>query len=264
MKILIAYDGTVHAKTALKYGLKKAGDEQGELMVLQVFDSSLFVDYDAGPKAEAMARAEAARHFEEAKKLIVETGLGVPVRMVSEEGNAEEIALQYAERENTDMVIAPPRFKSLRTSAPCPVFIVPGTILVPVDNTESPLANMDRIQEEAVATKSKVVLLGVVPVHLYSREEKLELETVMKATGARLQAIEKTLAGRGIETRKVMRSGYSDEEILKAADEFSASLIIIAAGGDAPSELSKAAAILLEGPERIKSPVLLLSTAGAA
>jgi nucleotide-binding universal stress UspA family protein len=79
-----------------------------------------------------------------------------------------------------------------------------------------------------------------------------------------MNAIEKTLAGRGIETGKILRSGYPDEEILKAADEFSASLIIIAAGGDAPSELSKAAAILLDGPERTGSPVLLLSTAGAA
>jgi nucleotide-binding universal stress UspA family protein len=138
IKILIAYDGTVNAKTALKYGLKKAGDGQGEIIVLQVFDSSLFVDYDAGPKAEAMARAEAAQHLSDARAIAGETGPLVPARFITEEGDAGQKVLQYAETEHAGLVLVPPRFKSLRSSAPCPVIIVPGTILVPVDNTAPP------------------------------------------------------------------------------------------------------------------------------
>lgn len=264
MKILIAYDGTVHAKTALKYGLNKAREKQGEILVLHVFDRSAFIDYDAGPKAEEMARAEAARHIEEAKKLIGEAAAGVQARISTEEGDAEEVVLQYAERGQPDLILAPPRYKALKKSSSFTVYIIPGVILVPVDNTVSPLSNIDRIQEEAAATKSKVVLLGVVPIHLYSREERKELEAVRKETGARLNAIEKALAADGIETKKVLRSGYPDEEILKAADEFSASMILIPAGGDAPSELSKAAAVILDEPERVRTPVLLLPSTGAA
>lgn len=264
MKILIAYDGTVHAKTALRYGIKKAREKSGEVLVLQVFDRSVFVDYDAGPKAEAMARDEAARHLEEAKKLTDGIAQGLAVRTISEEGNAEEIVLQYAEREQADLVLVPPRYKKIQRAVPRPVVVIPGTILVPVDNTVSPLANIDKIQEEAAATKSKVVLLGIIPVHLYSHEEKKELEQVKKETNARVNAIDKALAAHGIETRKVVRTGYPDEEIVKAAGEFSASMILIPAGGDVPSELSKAAAIILDEPDRAGSPVLILPAAGAA
>lgn len=264
MKILIAYDGTVHAKTALRYGIRKAREQAGEVLVLHVFDRSVFVDYDAGPKAEAMARDEAMRHLEEAKKLIAGIAQGVAVSVVAEEGNAEDMIPQYAEREQADLVLVPPRFKKIKRSAPRPVVVIPGTILVPVDNAVSPLANVDRIQEEAAATRSKVVLLGIIPVHLYSREERKELETVQKETGARVNAIEKALAAHDVETKKVVRSGYPDEEILKAAEEFSASMILIPAGGDVPSELSKAAAVILDEPGRAGSPVLFLSPAGAA
>lgn len=264
MKILIAYDGTVHAKTALRYGITKARERSGEVLVLHVFDRSVFVDYDAGPRAEAMARDEAARHLEDAKNLIAGIAQGLTVSVVSEEGNAEEMILQYAEREQADLVLVPPRFKKIKRSAPRPVVVIPGAILVPVDSTISPLANVDRIQEEAAATKSTVVLLGIVPVHLYSREERKELETVKKETGARVNAIEKALTLHGIETKKVVRSGYPDEEILKAAEEFSVSMILIPAGGNVPSELSKAAAVILDEPGRAGSPVLFLSPAGAA
>ena len=57
MKILMIYDGTLQSKTALTYGIGKVRERGGELIVLQVFQSSLFVDYDAGPMAEERARA---------------------------------------------------------------------------------------------------------------------------------------------------------------------------------------------------------------
>jgi hypothetical protein len=72
MKILTIYDGTLQSKAALRYGLRKAKEKAGELIVLQVFQSSLFVDYDAGPRAEEIARAETARHRRDAETLINE------------------------------------------------------------------------------------------------------------------------------------------------------------------------------------------------
>lgn len=264
MKILTAYDGTLHAKTALGYGLKKAGEKKGEVILLQVFDRSAFIDYDAGPKAEEMARSEAARQLEEARKIAGDALVSqIPAfRIISEEGDPEQVIKQYAESERPDLVLVPPRFKKVQRSLSCPVCVIPGVILVPVDSSISPLMNIDRIQEEAAATRSTVLLAGIVPIHLYSREEGKELAAVTRETSARISAIEKSLAAQGIETKKVMRSGYPDEEILKAAEENEVSLILIPSSGDAPSELNKAAAIILEEPEGTKSPVLVLSASG--
>jgi nucleotide-binding universal stress UspA family protein len=245
MKILVAYDGTINAQNALKYGISKIREKGGELLLLQIFDSTLFVDYDAGPKAVEMARAEAAQQLEAARRIIQDTAAGISARVVSEEGDAEQIILGYAQSEHPELVLAPPRYKALARKAPCPVYIVPGVILVPVDNTDTQLANMDSIREEATATGSLVILLGTIPVHLYSREEKRELETVKKETNTRLKRIDAMLVEAGVATKKVIRLGYTDEEIMKAAEEFSASLVILPSGGSTPSELRKAAAMIL-------------------
>ncbi len=78
-----------------------------------------------------------------------------------------------------------------------------------------------------------------------------------------LKLMKASLAGKGVEVSEVLRSGYPDEEILKAADEYAASLIMLPAGGKTPSELTKAASILLDEPERARMPIELMQTAEA-
>lgn len=258
MNILTAYDGTIHAQSALKYGIRKIREKGGQLLLLQVFDSSLFVDYDAGPKAVEMARAEAAQQLEAARRIIQDTAAGISTRVVSEEGDAEQTILRYAETEHPELILVPPRYKALAKNAPCPVYCIPGVILVPVDDTDTQLANMNSIREEAATTGSTVMLLGILPVHLYSREEKKELEKVRKETSARLNRIDAVLAEAGVKSKKAIRSGYPDEEIMKAADEFSASLVILPSGGNTPSELRKAAAMILCERSRLNGPFLLV------
>src|SRR5512134_300932 len=199
MKILTLYDGTLQSKTALTYGMGRVKEKGGELIVLQVFQSSLFVDYDAGPMAEEMARAEAKRHEREAVNIISEAGPDVRVKMVTEEGNPEEEVLRLAESEHVDLVLTPPRYRSIVRSAPCPVHIIPGTILLPVDNSERFMADVDYIVNKAKATGSKIAILGVVPVHLYGMEEKKELEVVRQGTDAEVEKIRKMLEKQGIE-----------------------------------------------------------------
>jgi nucleotide-binding universal stress UspA family protein len=263
MNILVAYDGTLNAKKAIKYGIQKLSKSGGNMTILQVFDNSLFVDYDAGPRAEEMARSESARQREEAMKIVRESAGGLSVRFVAEEGNAIAKIADQVSADRPDLVLAPPRFKEIAASLSCPVTIVPGTILVPVDNTSSPAANIDSIVLEAEATASKVLVLGVVPVHLYSREERKELERVRKETASSVKEMKKTLLAKGIETLEAMRSGYPDEEILKVASEYAVSLIFLPSGSTTPSELSKAAVILLDETERLKWPVFLLPSAEA-
>lgn len=258
MKILIAYDGTLNAKKALIYGIEKIRSAGGELTVLQVFDRSQFVDYDAGPRAEELARAEMARQGEEAEQIAAQAGCSDRVHLVIDEGDGPAAITGRVEADRPSLVLLPPRYQALASRLSCPVTVVPGTVLVPVDRTGSTAESIDSIVREATATGSRVLLLGVVPVHLYSKEETKELERVTKETAAAMKHIRTALAERNIEVREASRRGYPDEEILKAAEEFTVSLILLPSGSTTPSELSKAVAILLDEPARLKWPVFLL------
>jgi len=264
MKILVAYDGTLHAKKALKYGIGKLLKDAGEMRVLHVFDSSLFVDYDAGPRVEEMARQESAGHLEDAKTIIRESAAGLSVKVIAEEGNFFRKLSDQVAADRPDLVLAPPRFKEAAASLSCPVIIVPGTILVPMDNAGTSSENISSIVREASAMGSKVLLLGVVPIHLYSREERKELEQMNKDTRSEVKKLKKMLAEQGIEVSESYRAGYPDEEILKEASEHAVSLILLPSGGTTPSELSKAAAILLDENEQVQWPVSLLPAGGTA
>jgi nucleotide-binding universal stress UspA family protein len=200
-----------------------------------VFQSSLFIDYGAGPKAEELARTEWAKHARDAEKIIVEEGSGVSIRLQAAEGEPEQELLRCAMSEQPDVILATPRYKGITKGALCPVYIImPGTILVPVDNSDAALAGLDKIMGEAKATGSNVLLLGIVSVHLYSAAETKELEQVRNGTVAAMKKIKKTLAGQNIEVSELIRSRYPDEEILKAAREHAASLIILPGGGKLP------------------------------
>lgn len=264
MKIVTIYDGTLQSKTALRYGLRKVKEKGGELIVLHLFQSGQFLDYDAGPQAEEIARAEAARHRREAEAMIEEAGgYDIRVRILSEEGDAVEETLRVSAAEKADLILASPRYKALARKAFCPVYIIPGLILVPVDNSEMLLQDRENIVAEARATGSKVLLLGIVPLHLYNEAEKKELEQVSKGTAAMLKLMRASLAEQGVEVSEALRSGYPDEEILKTADEYAVSLIMLPAGGKTPSELTKAASILLDEPERVHMPIELMQAAEA-
>jgi nucleotide-binding universal stress UspA family protein len=261
MKILIAYDGTLHAKKALRYGIEKISAAGGEMTVLQVFDRSQFAEY--GQRAEELARTEASQQLEEARSIIAASGSADRVRVIAEEGDAFETIAGRVDAELPSLVLLPPRFQSLASKLSCPVTVVPGTVLVPVDRTGSTVESIDRIVREATATGSRVLLLGIVPVHLYNKEEKKELERVKKETAVALKKLKNSLEARSIDVRELSRSGYPDEEILKAAGEFAVSLILLPSGSTTPSELSKAAAILLDDSDKLKWPVFLLPPASA-
>lgn len=263
MKILTIYDGTIQSKTALRYGIEKVKEKGGELIVLHVFQSSLFIDYDAGPRAEEITRVEARRHVLDAENIVREAGKSVPIHIVTEEGDPEQELLRVANSEHAELILATPRYKAITKKAPCPVYVMPGTILVPVDNSEALMADLDDVVSEAKATGSKILLLGLIPVHLFGAEEKKELESVKKSTTAAVKKIKKALSDQSLAAEEIIRSGYPDEEILKAAEEYAVSLIMLPAGGKTPSELTKAAAILLDEPERVRRPVYIMQTAEA-
>jgi len=112
MKVLVAYDGTLQAKEALKYGVEKVKENGGEVVALQVFNSNMFVDYDVFGAEEA-GRLEAMSFAAEAKKILGETGKGLLTRVIFAEGNPEEETINYARENNVDLLLCSPRYKSI-------------------------------------------------------------------------------------------------------------------------------------------------------
>lgn len=112
MKVLVAYDGTLQAKDALKYGVEKVKENGGEVVALHVFNSSMFVDYDVFGAEEA-GGLESMRFAAEAKKILGEAGKGLHTRVIIAEGDPEEETINYARENNVDLLLCSPRYKSI-------------------------------------------------------------------------------------------------------------------------------------------------------
>ena len=115
MKVLVAYDGTLQAKDALKYGVEKVKENGGEVVALHVFNSNQYIDYDVF-SAEEAGRAESMRYVAEARKILSETGKGLRTRVIIEEGNPEEETINYARENNVDLLLCSPRYKKIISS----------------------------------------------------------------------------------------------------------------------------------------------------
>jgi nucleotide-binding universal stress UspA family protein len=113
MKVLVAYDGTLQSKDALRYGMEKVREHGGEVLALHVFNSSMFIDYEVSPGAVDVARREFASHMEDAKLLIREEGNGVRAGIFAGEGDPEDEVIQFAKERNVDLLLCPHRYKSV-------------------------------------------------------------------------------------------------------------------------------------------------------
>ncbi len=126
MKVLVAYDGSLNSKDALKYGMDKAGESGGELTALHVFNSAMFIDYGAGPRAEEKARKESEQIVEEMKRLAEKIDWKMKVKAVMEEGYPEDEIVKYAGLHNCELIVCPARYGKIAKKAPCPVVLVPS------------------------------------------------------------------------------------------------------------------------------------------
>jgi nucleotide-binding universal stress UspA family protein len=113
MKIMVAYDGTLQAQEALKYGISKAKEKGAELVVQHVFNADMFSDYDATPNAREAARDESARFVAEAESIIREKAKGVKASIVTMEGNPESEVLSFAKEEDVDILLCPPKYRGI-------------------------------------------------------------------------------------------------------------------------------------------------------
>lgn len=112
-KVLVAYDGTLQSKEALRYGMQRARETGDEVIALHVFNSNIFIDYDSLPWTQEVARKESAQHVEDARRLVEKAGGGLRVRIATEEGDPEEEIIRYAQEKNVDILLCPPRYKRI-------------------------------------------------------------------------------------------------------------------------------------------------------
>lgn len=124
MKILVALDGSLDSKAALKYGIRKVRELGGELIALHVFKSHCFIDYEAGPWAEEAARQEFSHHMEEAREIIREQGGEIRASQVIAEGHPEEEILRYAREEEVDLIVSTPMHDAVIKNADCLLDVV--------------------------------------------------------------------------------------------------------------------------------------------
>src|SRR5208337_796023 len=101
MRILAVYDGTLNSKDVVRYGLFRAKSTRGELHVIHVLDSTLFVEYE-GFNAEETARRELANYLADAEKIIADVGKGIKVSFTTMDGIPEEEFIKYAKENSID------------------------------------------------------------------------------------------------------------------------------------------------------------------
>jgi hypothetical protein len=255
MKAIVAYDGTLDAKDALKYAIRKVCEKGGEIVTLCAFDRDLFVTYDAVPRVEDVARRDAERYIEEARSLLRQCRDMVKAYIVEVDGNPERETISLAKSENADIIFVPRRYRAVQKKAKCPVVVIPGTLLVPVDHTTSDVVNLDQLIQEAQATRSTVVLLGLVPEHLYNSTERAELDRIMVQTQVTVKSLASLLAKNGIKSQETIRSGYPDEEILRVAEDRAVSMIVFLKGNHKSAELTKAETIITDDSAKVRVPV---------
>lgn len=113
MKMLIAYDGTLQAKDALRYGIGEAKKTGAKVAVLHVFDSSMFMDYEVSPNQMAFARSQSATLLDEARAIIRGESGGADVSVFTAEGDPEAMALEFALTEGVDFLVCTPRHRAI-------------------------------------------------------------------------------------------------------------------------------------------------------
>lgn len=113
MKMIVSYDGTLQSKEALRFAIGQAREKGAGLSVLHVFNSGLFLDYEAGLNAMDFSRRQSRAYLDEAKAIIGSEGKGVDVGVYTVEGDPEEELLSFAHSRNADFIVCTPGLKSV-------------------------------------------------------------------------------------------------------------------------------------------------------
>ena len=116
MKILVIGDGTPDSRSALTYGIEKALETRGELIVVHVYQRK------SGRAEQTLL--DSLHCFDYVRASVRDHGCGVPASAAFMTITDHHDILSYAAGSQIDLIVAPPAFESLFSSACCLVDIV--------------------------------------------------------------------------------------------------------------------------------------------
>lgn len=117
MKVMVAYNGSPDAQTALAYGLNKAHDMGGELIVFHTLRESSFLDmYGILPPTD-----DAFQRILLVKKdtLTHRSGRKIVTTFVFAVVDSCDDILRYAGQAQADLIVVPPELEELLEKACC-------------------------------------------------------------------------------------------------------------------------------------------------
>ena len=246
MNVLVTHDGSADAESALRYSALKVMENGGGMIFLYIFQG-LGGEDDLTSKVRAIDVPCSLKSSEP-----------VGLNVLLGRGDPKAEIMGYSLTEKVDLIVTVPSCSSFVKDTSIPISVIPATILVPMDNRPMQESVIRQITGEALSTCSKLLLLGIVPIHLYNPSEEAELDAVKDATQKAVEQAASALGRRGIHVEELLRMGYPDEEIIKAAEEHMVSMIVIPCASDQLSELNKAASIILDEIKQVNIPILYL------
>ena len=298
-RILVPLDTSELAEVALPYAEQMAGRLGSEITLMSVSHSAgekeqrVFRSYIQ--ETVAVTKERANRYLEKP------TGQDVKVESAILVGNPAEEIVDYAERENIDVIVMATHGRSgigrwalgsvadkvLRaTERPVVLIRAKGArsdmlkkgvfkrALVPLDGSKESEAVIPYIEELASMLGAEVTLLQVLAVvyHVYISGDapaqvpytEEEMKPLKASAESYLEKVGSGLRGKGVTTKCQVRVGAAGHEIIKLADEIGADIVAMSTHGRSGVGRLVFGSIAEKVVRTGNTPVLLVRTPGAS
>jgi len=266
-RILVPLDTSELAEVALPYAEQMAGRLGSEITLMSV-------SHSAGEKEQRVFRSYIEGTVEVTKErakryLQKPTGQDVKVESAILVGNPAEEIVDYADRENIDVIVMATHGRSgigrwalgsvadkvLRaTERPVVLIRAKGArpdmlvekgafkrVLVPLDGSKESEAVIPYIEELASRLGAEVTLLQVLAIvyHVYISGDapaqvpytEEEMKPLKASAETYLEKVGSGLRGKGVTTKCQVRVGAAGHEIIKLADEIGADIVAMSTHG---------------------------------
>ncbi len=298
-RILVPLDTSELAEVALPYAEQMAGRLGSEITLMSVSHSAgekeqrVFRSYIQ--ETVAVTKERANRYLEKP------TGQDVKVESAILVGNPAEEIVDYAERENIDVIVMATHGRSgigrwalgsvadkvLRaTERPVVLIRAKGArsdmlkkgvfkrALVPLDGSKESEAVIPYIEELASMLGAEVTLLQVLAVvyHVYISGDapaqvpytEEEMKPLKASAESYLEKVGSGLRGKGVTTKCQVRVGAAGHEIIKLADEIGADIVAMSTHGRSGVGRLVFGSVAEKVVRTGNTPVLLVRTPGAS
>jgi len=300
-RILVPLDTSELAEVALPYAEQMAGRLGSEITLMSV-------SHSAGEKEQRVFRSYIEGTVEVTKErakryLQKPTGQDVKVQYAILVGNPAEEIVDYADRENIDVIVMATHGRSgigrwalgsvadkvLRaTERPVVLIRAKGArpdmlvvekgafkrVLVPLDGSKESEAVIPYIEELASMLGAEVTLLQVLAIvyHVYVSGDapaqvpytEEEMKPLKASAESYLEKVGSGLKGKGVTTKCQVRVGAAGHEIIKLADEIGADIVAMSTHGRSGVGRLVFGSVAEKVVRTGNTPVLLVRTPGAS